>query len=1396
MEAMRLGPGPHVGECDDPVEPDTASEQVRSAVPAGPPAPELPPRIADRYQLRAEIGRGGMAVVYRVHDLQSGRELALKQLLLQEAGALFEREFRTLTQLSHPRVIEVYDFGVDEGRSYYTMELLDGGDLRERCPVPWADACRWMFDVCSSLALLHSRRLVHRDITPRNVRCTQSGAAKLIDFGALVPMGAGGKVVGTPAFVAPEVLHRSQVDGRADLYSLGSTLYYALTGQPPYPAHDFVDLSEAWRSKPPPPSHVNAQIPTALDALVMSLLSLEPAQRPRSAYDVMQRLSALAGIADVEALNVSRAYLTTPVLVGRERALDVVRRELASAHEGSPRVVRISAEPGIGRSRMLDAVVLEAKTLGATVLRASGGAAADQPLLAAHALLEQTAVLGERAIACASDLPNVLPALFEAGAHPLAVRSLGALQGSAAEAIEAGCALWLALARKQLRVIALDDAHAIDDVSCSLLATLLDRAQHARILLALTVERDAPPRRGLQLLARECTEIELEALDEEHTGELLGSLFGDVPNVPLVSNRIFKVARGKPRETMELAQHLVDRGAITYQGGGWVLPAQLDAHKLPNSAAQSLVERVAELSPLARFIAEAQSLAMHPAFTRDDYALLCDGWSRAQVDAALDELLVQQVLRGDGRLHVLAHGTRSAALTAHLAPEAIVERQRALAGLYAQRPERLAKVHHAFAGEQPARALDLLMAELAGVDDERAGLFQLADIDADQLASVFEHALDAAEKLGRPARERCELLRYLTSIGVVADEGVYQRAAPRWLARLERDSGLAFYRADVDGGDPAARLQRAYAHASEQHAAAPAHEQAYAPHEAIRLLVHYVVVSIALGSRTRDGRLLASLPEVLEPFVALSPLIEAMRENAIATWEVNCGCQLERALERVTGLYERLADVSGSDLHNARTIRNALAYCAGAIEAAMGRSSAMKWADVLDKDSLQLVNAMHIRKIVALQRGDAEGSEAFRRQADLLAARATWRQMFAGTALTELGAYARAHDITGVKRALTEIERYAERCPGWVASRHLAEAHLQRLRGDMAAARDAYLRCVALASPDPAEPWRTIHAWPGAVAGYMQVLLELGACEQTVSCGEQALELAAARGLVTATHEITRVLALAEARLGHYERACERLSALIETQQQLEISGLWLGASYETRARIAIAAGDSDAVERYSLLTAREYRHGHGSALGALYERLIEDARKAGVRVLPQLSQFETRILTSGHTRGSSEARAMHVLRRARDRGERAARALELICDARGVRAGHLYLVDESGLVLVAAHGGLEADPCLLEHAVGFMREQLREQPELATEPLTGSESSPSSARVEDARGHGYLPVLLRCVVDGTPRCAGVALLALDAAQAPPSQAAFDLLAVIGSLLIQAGNTAGMLTRA
>src|SRR5262249_829667 len=156
--------------------------------------------------------------------------------------------------------VRAYDYGVDGEQPYYTMELLDGGDLRELSPLPWPDVCSIAYDICSALSLLHSRGLVHRDVTPRNIRRTASGQAKLMDFGLLSPMGETTLLAGTPPFVAPELMGTMSLDGRSDLFALGTTLYYTLTNRQPFPARNFEQLRDGWRSTPPRPSNLAREV--------------------------------------------------------------------------------------------------------------------------------------------------------------------------------------------------------------------------------------------------------------------------------------------------------------------------------------------------------------------------------------------------------------------------------------------------------------------------------------------------------------------------------------------------------------------------------------------------------------------------------------------------------------------------------------------------------------------------------------------------------------------------------------------------------------------------------------------------------------------------------------------------------------------------------------------------------------------------------------------------------------------------------------------------------------------------------------------------------------------------------------------------------------------------------
>jgi tetratricopeptide (TPR) repeat protein len=1326
------------------------------------------PRIGNRFRVDAVLGRGGMATVYRVFDETTQRELALKQLVLagdatrrKEVMALFEREFMTLVQLSHPRVIEVYDYGIENSTPYYTMELLDGGDLRERSPLPWREACALLANVCSSLALIHSRRLVHRDLTPANVRITRDGGAKLIDFGAMAPIGDSHSIVGTPAFVAPEAVLQRTLDGRTDLFSLGATLYFTLTGQPPYPARSFSQLNALWRETLPPPSSVVEGIPDALDVLVMSLLALEPAMRPRTAFEVIQRLTAIAGLERTEPVSVSQAYLSTPVMVGRDEAMKTLRNEMSAAFAEDARTVLIEGPPGMGRSRVLDACAVEGKVLGATVLRIHARTIRGEGFAVAWSLAEQLLErLSDTALRSAQ-LSGALPVLFEPvdGQPP----RLRALAGSAMDPLLRETALsdWiLHVAQTEPLLLAVDNVHALDESCGAFLASLALRASRARLLIALTVETGtewtAPAARDV--LAARARRLALQPLTRQQSELLLGSLFGEVQNLGGVSEGIHRASGGNPRECMDLARHLVNRGVISYGGGGWTLPAALDPTDLPRGAEEAIRDRISALQPLSRWLAEAQALA-GDAFARQTYGALRPDCDSRTVDRAIGELLSNQVLVRGGELYSLAHRGLTSSLMAGLSSDARAGRHRALAALYDQELP-MAAVRHLLAAGQHERGLDRLLELLAG----GAGFAGDTQIPSSELAATIEKALDVAIAFRRPPRQLHELRLYLIRLSVGAEEAYYWRVAPTWLTQLKRDSS----------------------------AARPESDRVYTRAEAIRHLAYYVVVSIAIGSRSGNSELLESLPPLLEPFAAISPIIDVILENARATCESRCRAQLDQARSRWIDVYERLGRMTTVDLPYRDRLRNAVAFGIGTSEVRMGLASASTWAEALDRDPRQHVNALYLRKVLALQMGDAEAAEGYRRKAEVLSLHAMDRQMFNSTLPLELAAHALAGDLTGVKDVMARIEPLASAHPGWRAFAKLAQAHFQQLRDNPAAALAAFEACLSMTSFDPADSARPLAAWPSAIAGTIEALIRLGRHTEARERGQEALATCKRLHIGFLSHDISRATAIAEAKLNDFEAAIARVEAVIAEQKKLGVVGMNLGASYEARAKIAIWNGDEAALDQYAALTAREYRHGQGSALGARWERLMTEARRVSRSALPRLEDFKTSaILTAGLASAAEIVGKM--FQDAPSAEARAACALKLLCEDRGASAGHLFLATDTGLKLVASQGPSAPPNGLLAYVQSYYETEVLQNGD-ATAALTGEQMASALVAREpfrDRSGLEHQPVLMTSLVDGASSHAGVAVFVeganVERERRPAKGAA--LVAELSAHLIRLGDT-------
>jgi serine/threonine-protein kinase len=269
-------------------------------------APASPFPAAGRYEILAEIGRGGMGVVYRARDTRLDRVVALKRLSQHlrdhpRAVALLLQEARSAARLNHPNIVTVYDVDHEDGAYFITMELMEGQALDavvQRRGKLTPKAAAWAGQhAAAGLAYAHERRIVHRDVKTANLFITRDRSLKIMDFGLAKMVEEvrrrASLIAGTPSYMAPEQAQGIEVDGRADLYALGVTLFELLTGALPFEKGD--PAYHHLNTPTPDPRERAPDVPDAFAQLVMRLMAKEPAQRPAATGEVAAKLAALSG---------------------------------------------------------------------------------------------------------------------------------------------------------------------------------------------------------------------------------------------------------------------------------------------------------------------------------------------------------------------------------------------------------------------------------------------------------------------------------------------------------------------------------------------------------------------------------------------------------------------------------------------------------------------------------------------------------------------------------------------------------------------------------------------------------------------------------------------------------------------------------------------------------------------------------------------------------------------------------------------------------------------------------------------------------------------------------------------------------------------------------------------
>ena len=778
--------------------------------------------LAGRYRLDSEIGRGGMGVVFRATDLRLGRSVALKAL--PEAASFPEpkerllREARSAAALNHPHIVSVHDVGEDGGIPFFVMELVAGPTLDESPPATFEEIVATGRQICAALAHAHDNRVIHRDLKPANVLLSVSSgppAVKLADLGLAVPerdvrLSEAGAIVGTAAYMAPEQAMGGAVDGRADLYSLGVVLYELTTGRLPFTGdNQLAIVSQHVNAPVVPPRAVRTEIPRALEAVILRLLSKDPEKRFATAAEtdaaLARSLDPTEPALPEDASHAAAALLDVLArgrLVGRDTELAEARELWRRAREGTGHAVLLSGEPGAGKTRLAREIAVQAVLDGAVVL--TGGC---YEFEAATPYLPFTEAF-RRWIREPSDddLRRRLPAdraaqiarlapELEARLGPFPARPALAAHEERLLFFDAVASTLAILGQEKGCLMFLDDLHWADASSLWLLGRLLRSLPQERILLLGTyreteLDRAHPLSKALVDWNRErlCTRLPLRRFSPGQTRAQLEAMLGEEVS-PEFAEAVHRETEGNPFFVEEVLKSLIEAGAIRREGGRWSR-CELKELQIPQSVKAAIGHRLDRVSAECNEVLRAAAV-LGKTFGFSELTALAGERGEDALLNALDEAVASQLLvPGREEAFSFTHDKIREVLYEEQNPV----RRRRLHARAAEGLERLrerrsvpieALAHHAIHGGLHERGLQY--AKQAGVEAERLFAF-------DEAIASYGRAAECAEALGLDG-ERMALEEAMGKASTAAGDlipaaGHFEKALalapdPRTRARLQ-----------------------------------------------------------------------------------------------------------------------------------------------------------------------------------------------------------------------------------------------------------------------------------------------------------------------------------------------------------------------------------------------------------------------------------------------------------------------------------------------------------------------------------------------------------------------------------------------------------------------------------
>jgi tetratricopeptide (TPR) repeat protein len=564
-------------------------------------SPEPSSFANDRYQVKKFLGEGGKKKVYLVHDTLLDRDVAfalIKTEKLDDATrSRVSREARAMGRLGdHPNIVAIYDMGEHEGQPYIVVPVMPGGDVEsliEQAPehrLPLDKAINIAKAVCRGLEFAHSKGVIHRDIKPGNVWLGADGTAKIGDFGLalavdLSRLTQAGMMVGTVTYMPPEQAMGGNVTAKVDLYSLGAMLYEMVTGRPPFVGDDSVAIIGQHINTPPvSPTWHRADLPPALETLILQLLEKDPEKRPESAAVVLQALEAIEA-GKVEAEPSKEAPTENPlyrrVFVGREPELKQLKSAFDGAMSGQGALMMVTGEPGIGKTALCEQLATYVTLRGGRTLvgHCYEAGSLSLPYLAfvealrSYVLTREVKDLREELGTGAADVARIISEIRER--LKIKLRPHKDPEEERYRLLQAVTEFLGNAANVQPMMVVLEDLHDADKGTLEMLTHVSRNLAGARLFIVGTyrdveVDRSHPLSAALAELRRVPTygRVLLRGLNADEVRRMLESITRE--SVPWgLAEAVHRQTEGNPLFVQEVVRYLAEERLITRKEGGW-----------------------------------------------------------------------------------------------------------------------------------------------------------------------------------------------------------------------------------------------------------------------------------------------------------------------------------------------------------------------------------------------------------------------------------------------------------------------------------------------------------------------------------------------------------------------------------------------------------------------------------------------------------------------------------------------------------------------------------------------------------------------------------------------------------------------------------------------------------